>query len=177
MDPQTRSWHSYWARSPRGKWVWSLHVRHSHLAGKLLRKTWGLRHRASNKAPSGNLCSPSKASWRGSGAPKARRFSSHIVAGADIWVHTQKPEMGYASVSSGGVVWAGLTIFVAPLDVTLMRDVPSRKEGFNSLVLPKGHRDLVEALVQTHSRGPRPTSGSIHDKEHEVDLVRGKGKT
>jgi len=85
--------------------------------------------------------------------------------------------MGYASVSPGGVVWAGLTICVAPLDVTLMRDVPSRKEGFNSLVLPKGHRDLVEALVQTHSRGPRPTSGSIHDKEHEVDLVRGKGKT
>lgn len=57
-----------------------------------------------------------------------------------------------------------------------MRDVPSRKEGFNSLVLPKGHRDLVEALVQTHSRGPRPTSGSIHDRDHEVDLVRGKGK-
>ncbi|KAG0636601.1 hypothetical protein HOY80DRAFT_1017349 [Tuber brumale] len=64
----------------------------------------------------------------------------------------------------------------APLDVTLMRDVPSRQEGFNSLVLPKGHRDLVEALVQTHSRGSRPTSGTIYDKEHEVDLVRGKGK-
>ncbi|PWW77821.1 hypothetical protein C7212DRAFT_342460 [Tuber magnatum] len=63
-----------------------------------------------------------------------------------------------------------------PLDITLMRDVPSRKEGFNSLVLPKGHRDLVEALVQTHSRGSRPTSGTVHDKEHEVDLVRGKGK-
>ncbi|KAG0124130.1 hypothetical protein HOY82DRAFT_588070 [Tuber indicum] len=64
----------------------------------------------------------------------------------------------------------------APLDVTLMRDVPSRNEGFNSLVLPKGHRDLVEALVQTHSRGSRPTSGTIYDREHEVDLVRGKGK-
>ncbi|CUS14986.1 unnamed protein product [Tuber aestivum] len=63
-----------------------------------------------------------------------------------------------------------------PLDVTLMRDVPSRKEGFNSLVLPKGHRDLVEALVQTHSRGSRPTTGTVHDGEHEVDLVRGKGK-
>jgi len=76
-----------------------------------------------------------------------------------------------------GVVWADLTICIAPLDVTIMKDVPSRKEGFDSLVLPPGHRDLVEALVQTHSRGSRPTSGTVHAREHEVDLVRGKGKT
>ncbi|RPA89391.1 hypothetical protein L873DRAFT_1849319 [Choiromyces venosus 120613-1] len=62
------------------------------------------------------------------------------------------------------------------LDVTLMHEVPSRKEGFNTLVLPKGHRDLIEALVQTHFRGSRPTSGTVFDREHEVDLIRGKGK-
>ena len=85
--------------------------------------------------------------------------------------------MGYVSVSHYSLVRAVLTIRVAALNVTLMKDVPSRKEGFNSLVLPEGHRDLVEALVQTHSRGSRPTTGMIHDKGHEVDLVRGKGNT
>jgi hypothetical protein len=47
-----------------------------------------------------------------------------------------------------------------------------RSDGFNSLVLPEGHKELVQALVVAHARG-RAASGTA--EEHQVDLVRGKG--
>lgn len=43
-----------------------------------------------------------------------------------------------------------------PLDVTLIKEVPKVKDGhvdgFERLVLPKGHKDIVRALVKTHAR-------------------------
>ncbi|KAH0537570.1 hypothetical protein FGG08_005636 [Glutinoglossum americanum] len=61
------------------------------------------------------------------------------------------------------------------LELELMQDVEMRDDGFNSLVLPAGHKDLVRALVVAHARGTRSTTGDA-EEEHQVDLVRGKGK-
>lgn len=64
----------------------------------------------------------------------------------------------------------------AALSIRLVRDLPSKQDGFDQLVLPPGHKDLVRALVKTHSRGSQPASGPAKEKEHQVDLVKGKGK-
>ena len=65
------------------------------------------------------------------------------------------------------------------LDLDLLKDVDSdeadsEENCFNDLVIPSEYKDLVEALVKNHSRGTRPTSGEA-EKEHQVDLVKGKG--
>ncbi|CAM1503810.1 Fc.00g014010.m01.CDS01 [Cosmosporella sp. VM-42] len=46
--------------------------------------------------------------------------------------------------------------------------------GWNDLVLPKGHKEMVQAMVEMHAAGTRPTLGV--SEKFEVDLVRGKGK-
>lgn len=48
------------------------------------------------------------------------------------------------------------------------------QDGWNKLVLPKGHRELVQAMVETHARGST-SSTSAEEKKVEMDLVRGKG--
>lgn len=49
-----------------------------------------------------------------------------------------------------------------------------QEEGWDDLVLPQRHKNLVQAMVQTHAAGSRSTSG--HSQASlEVDLVRGKG--
>lgn len=63
----------------------------------------------------------------------------------------------------------------ASISIHLVRDLPIKQDGFDQLVLPDGHRDLVRALVKTHSRGSRPAYGSV-ETDHQVDLVKGKGK-
>lgn len=53
------------------------------------------------------------------------------------------------------------------------------KDGFNDLVLPDDHKQIVRALVKTHARGPRPTSSNKAESmlpSREIDLVKGKGK-
>ncbi|KAL8809082.1 MAG: hypothetical protein Q9200_003734 [Gallowayella weberi] len=64
----------------------------------------------------------------------------------------------------------------AALSIRLVKDLPMKQDGFDQLVLPDGHKDLVRALVKTHSRGARPASRPIEEKDHQVDLVKGKGK-
>lgn len=64
----------------------------------------------------------------------------------------------------------------AALSIGLVKDLPKKQDGFEQLVLPDQHKDLVRALVKTHSRGSRPASGPTEVKEHQVDLVKGKGK-
>lgn len=63
----------------------------------------------------------------------------------------------------------------ANLSIHLVRDLPIKQDGFDQLVLPEGHKDLVRALVKTHSRGSRPAYGPV-ERDHQVDLVKGKGK-
>lgn len=47
--------------------------------------------------------------------------------------------------------------------------------GFDDLVLPPGHKDTVEALVNRHSRGTE-TVGSREEVKSSMDMVTGKGK-
>ena len=63
----------------------------------------------------------------------------------------------------------------AELSISLVKDLPIKQDGFDLLVLPEGYKDLVRALIKTHSRGSRPASGPV-EKDHQVDLVKGKGK-
>lgn len=60
------------------------------------------------------------------------------------------------------------------LDLNMLDEV-KREDNWNDLVLPPGHRKMVQAMVETHAKGTRSTSGHAIDRI-EMDLVRGKGK-
>ena len=59
-------------------------------------------------------------------------------------------------------------------DIDKVEDI-KYSSGFDDLVLPPGHKDTVEALVNRHSRGPE-TIGSRTEIKSSMDLVTGKGK-
>lgn len=61
------------------------------------------------------------------------------------------------------------------LAVGLVEDIKDRGSGFDSLVLPDGHRETLLALVQTHSKGKKLEIG-LNAENRQMDLVRGKGK-
>lgn len=51
-------------------------------------------------------------------------------------------------------------------------------DDWKSLVLPTGHREMVQAMVETHTRGSRE---SVWEKQNakgkvQMDLVQGKGE-
>lgn len=60
------------------------------------------------------------------------------------------------------------------LNVNLVEDIKDRGNGFDSLVLPEGHKDTLLALVQ-QSRGKNFAKESRVERQH-MDLIRGKGK-
>ena len=63
------------------------------------------------------------------------------------------------------------------LDIDKITPPQRHSEGFESLILPKGIARVVEGLVQTHRPQDMPAiSGMTPEPEHDVDLVRGKGK-
>ena len=61
------------------------------------------------------------------------------------------------------------------LDVSLVEDIKESGNGFDSLVLPEGHKDTLLALVKTHSQGKSLDVG-LKAESRQMDLVRGKGK-
>ena len=61
------------------------------------------------------------------------------------------------------------------LDVSLIEDIKESGLGFDSLVLPDGHKETLLALVQTHSKGKERKIG-LQPEGRQMDLVRGKGK-
>ena len=61
------------------------------------------------------------------------------------------------------------------LDVSLVEDIEKRGSGFDSLVLPDGHKETLLALVQTHSKVTKLENG-LQVESRQMDLVRGKGK-
>lgn len=61
------------------------------------------------------------------------------------------------------------------LDVSLIEDIKDRGSGFDSLVLPDGHKEMLLALVKNHSKGKQLEIGLKADNR-QMDLVRGKGK-
>ena len=60
------------------------------------------------------------------------------------------------------------------IDIDKTNPVPVDRNGFESLVLPPGHRKVVQALVKMHSQGQSSSSQKI-DQAPQMDLVRGKG--
>jgi hypothetical protein len=62
---------------------------------------------------------------------------------------------------------------LAQLDLMLLGNV-RWEDSWKDLVLPKGHKSMVQAMVETHAKGTRSTTGNLQDNV-EVDLVRGKG--
>lgn len=63
----------------------------------------------------------------------------------------------------------------AALSISLVKDRAVRPDGFNQLVLPRGHKELVQALVETHSRESRSNERAA-ESGPKFDLVKGKGK-
>ena len=63
----------------------------------------------------------------------------------------------------------------AALSINLVKDRAVRPDGFNQLVLPRGHKELVQALVETHSRESRSNERPA-ESGPKFDLVKGKGK-
>lgn len=61
------------------------------------------------------------------------------------------------------------------LKVDSLQPVTPRVEGFNSLILPSGHKRTVQALVRSHF-GDKLFDQSIPEEDDESDLVRGKGE-
>lgn len=54
---------------------------------------------------------------------------------------------------------------------------PGENDGFQKLVLPDGHKDVVRALVNTHARRVATDGGIPAPKSKRVfDVVRGKGQ-
>ena len=60
------------------------------------------------------------------------------------------------------------------LNVTLVEDIKDHGNGFDSLVLPEGHKETLLALVQ-QTRGKNLVKKSRLERQH-MDLIRGKGK-
>lgn len=62
----------------------------------------------------------------------------------------------------------------ARLHIDNISPIRRDENNFERLVLPKGYRQLVRALVETHFKKPDPNAAK--EARHNVDLVRGKGK-
>jgi SpoVK/Ycf46/Vps4 family AAA+-type ATPase len=51
------------------------------------------------------------------------------------------------------------------------------KDGFERLILPDGHKNIVRALVKTHvRRATADGSPAVNHSQREFDVVKGKGK-
>lgn len=64
------------------------------------------------------------------------------------------------------------------LNIDNISDINTSKyNGFDDLVLPRDHKQIMQALVKHHTKGPRPISEEkTTNAKFSVDLVRGKGK-
>lgn len=62
------------------------------------------------------------------------------------------------------------------LDLNHLQEIQQR-DDWENLVLPEGHKDMVQAMVETHTSSPLPNSAQTRPsaKVH-MDLVQGKGK-
>ncbi|KAI0392714.1 hypothetical protein F5Y17DRAFT_477338 [Xylariaceae sp. FL0594] len=69
----------------------------------------------------------------------------------------------------------------SPLNLDLLEAIPAikpgEKDGFETLVLPRGHGDIVRALVQTHVRkvDAEGYSSNRERPQRGFDVVKGKG--
>lgn len=64
---------------------------------------------------------------------------------------------------------------IARLDIECIKEIPREESNFEKLVLPKGHKEIVQALVETHFPKDKEKD-SKKEVRNNIDLVRGKGK-
>lgn len=62
-------------------------------------------------------------------------------------------------------------MYIVLLHLTQLGPIEQNSE-WNKLVLPAGHREMVQAMVETHTR----ELGSSKDSKIGMDLVQGKGE-
>lgn len=62
---------------------------------------------------------------------------------------------------------------VAALDLDKITEVAplGDENGFDQLVLPDGHKNMVKSLIRQHLRDKK----SDHPDNDQIDIVRGKG--
>ena len=60
-------------------------------------------------------------------------------------------------------------------DIDHLHDVTPSQEGFENLELPRGHRDMVQALVQTHFR-EKALYETTPEGVPDPDVIQGKGR-
>lgn len=65
------------------------------------------------------------------------------------------------------------------LDVNIIKDIDysedARDKGFEQLVIPDSHRNLLLALVNNHPSGPKSGGDASSQDRLQMDLVKGKG--
>ena len=63
-------------------------------------------------------------------------------------------------------------------DISLVEDVKDLNQGFDHLVIPKGHKKIMQALVRHHTKGPGIAAAEMKKtgQDFSMDVVRGKGK-
>ena len=64
-------------------------------------------------------------------------------------------------------------MLIVTLNLSYLQDIPE-EEGWDDLILPSGHKNMVRAVVENHTAGSRSATG-ISKATTEVDIVRGKG--
>ena len=70
-----------------------------------------------------------------------------------------------------------------PLNINLIEDIPTNRTqstgvGFDDLVLPPGHKKLLQALIKNQVRIPQSMHGAqkYGTEQFSMDVVKGKGK-
>ena len=61
---------------------------------------------------------------------------------------------------------------LARLDLDHVENIQQGENSFDNLVLPKGYKDIVQALVETHFK--KDVQNLAQERQHNVDLVKGK---
>lgn len=68
------------------------------------------------------------------------------------------------------------------VDISKVTDIDesdeNRDAGFNDLIIPKSHRDLLIALVENHATGAtsKVDIQELNKASTQIDIVRGKGR-
>lgn len=68
----------------------------------------------------------------------------------------------------------GTNCNIVQLDLNQL-DYVKRQDDWSKLALPKGHRKIVQAMVEMHTAGSRNSRLKATNDSLEMDLVRGKG--
>ncbi|KAL1878292.1 hypothetical protein Daus18300_002210 [Diaporthe australafricana] len=102
--------------------------------------------------------------------------------GRDQWIQwTRQTDLLEKRLPGYCLMDRTLRSYIDPLDIDLINPVQhisaDLADGFDKLVLPPGHKDIVRALVKTHAKKLDGTEAKTPiNTQREFDIVKGKGK-